>query len=89
MADGLGAHHVPLLLAVEPNALLLGELTLLDLQLVRHGQEPLLDPLLGHGLLQEREMVPEEEDAPGIVDLGVGPQLLLEEDGPHGGHVFV
>ena len=34
-------------------------------------------------------MVAEEEDRIGVEDLCVGPQLLLEEDGGHRGHVLV
>ena len=89
VADRLRAHDVALLLAVQPDPLLLGELALLDLQLVGDRQQALLDPLLAHDLVQEGQVVAEEEDCGGVEDLRVGAQLLLEEDGGHRGHVFV
>ena len=78
-----------LLLPVQPDPLLLGELALLDLQLVGDRQEALLDPLLAHDLVQEGQVVAEEENGVRIEDFRVGAQLLLEEDGGHRGHVLV
>ena len=89
VADGLGSHDMALLLPVQPDPLLLGELPLLDFQFVGDREEPLLDPLLAHHLVQEGQVVAEEDDRVGIEHLRVGPQLLLEEDRRHGRHVLV
>src|SRR6058998_245249 len=76
-------------LAVQADALFLGELALLLLQLQRHVQQPFLDALRRHRLAQEREVVAEHEDRARIVDLLVRPHELLEEDRRHRGDVLV
>src|SRR5437870_2951322 len=56
MADRLRAVSRESQLAVQADALFLGELALLLLQLQRHVQQPFLDALRRHRLAQEREV---------------------------------
>ena len=64
---------LPHLLTVQLDALPLGEIALLDLELVGHLEEALLDPLLAHRLVQEGEVVPEEEHRVRVDDPRVRP----------------
>ncbi len=76
-------------LAVQLDALRRRKLALLLFELQRDVEQSLLHTLRRHRLGQKREMVPEHQDRDGIVDLGVFPHELLEEDCGHRGHVFV
>src|SRR5581483_9925865 len=88
VADALAALAVAQL-AVQADSLLFGEVLLLELQL--RGQVEQAHPalLLRDHVVQEGEMVAEEQDGGGIVDLGVLAHEVLEKDGGHGGDVLV
>ncbi len=76
-------------LTVQFDALPLGELALLLLELQRHVEQPFLDPFRGHRIAQEREVVAEQQHRVGVRHpLGRAHQLF-EEDRRHRRDVFV
>ncbi len=88
VADAFGTFAVGQF-AVQPYSLLLGEILLLEFELRGQIEQAELFLLFGDHLVEKCQVIAEEQDAGGIVDLGVFADIALEEDRRHGRDVFM
>src|SRR5215212_1791458 len=89
VADRFGAQTRALALTVQLYSLSLCELTLLHFELSRDIQQPELNTLARHDLMQVSEMIAEHDDRRRIGDTSVRTQFLLEENRGHWGYVLM
>ena len=88
MADPFGTFAVGQL-TMQPDCLLLGEILLLEFELRGEIEQSQLLLFFGDDFIEESQMVAEEDDRGGIVDLGIFADVTLEENGGHRGDVLV
>ncbi len=88
VADAFGAFAVGQF-AVQLDALRLGEVLLLELELRSEIEQSDFLFLFGDDLIKKGQVIAEEADTRGIVDLGVFADVALEEDRSHRRDVLV
>src|SRR6478672_2282781 len=88
MADSFGTFAVRQF-TVQLDSLFIGEILLLEFQLRGQVEQAQFLLFFRDHFIEEGQMVAEENDGGGIIDLGIFSDVTLEEDGGHGGDVLV